>query len=163
MKICCFVSTLVHDRGCDPLYSISVFFKNLPNHRLSNGLSFQVSTSPLISSPLSFILSLQRQSRPDVQANRQTARCWGQYWRKDAESQIHLYVCVCVCSYGGAQVQASHLFFCFHPSKQNLFSDTEVPMLSSPLKLSRINFNQIKSISYLRSNLVNPCHKFSHV
>lgn len=96
MKICCFVSTLVHDRGCDPLYSISVYFKNLPNHRLSNGLSFQVSTSPLISSPLSFILSLQRQSRPDVQANRQTARCWGQYWRKDAESQIHLYVCVCV-------------------------------------------------------------------
>lgn len=89
-----------------------------------NGFSRQTWTSLLISSRLSFILSLQRQSRPGAQANRQTAMSLGQYWRKDAESYIRLCrFCLCVCWSRGAQVQSSHLFSSVHPSKQDLFSE----------------------------------------
>ena len=49
-----------------------------------------------------------------------------------------LGVCVCVCVYScrGAQVQASHLFFCFHHGKQHLFrEDVHVPFWITKLGL----------------------------
>lgn len=110
-----------------------------------NGFSRQTWTPLLISSRLSLILPLQRQSWPGTQANRQTAMSLGQYWRKDAESHIRLCrFCLCVCWLRGAQVQISPLFSCVHLSKQDLFSeDVHVSVWLADLSLRSKQADQL--------------------